>query len=813
VIYTLAFQLALQKGIRYIITGLSRGQIFETRLEPLLRGEVYDISKIDDAVMRARKIYHRMNDAVSQNLDVSIFEDDHIFDDIQYIDFYRYWDVGLDEVYSYLDRNAPWIRPSDTGRSTNCIINDVGIYIHKKERGFHNYALPYSWDVRLGHKTREEALEELDDEIDMSEVKNILKEVGYDENQKAHQIEKRLAAYFTTQKTLSISKIRKFLGEKLPSYMIPSYYVQLDEIPLTPNGKVDRNNLPVPEDTRPELINDYIPPETEREQILAKIWAEAFGLQEVGIHDNFFDLGGDSIINIQVTTQATQKGLFFTPKMLFENPTIASLAAVVEVESAVEADQSLITGHLPLTPIQHWFFEGQPYNPHHYNQTMLVETEASMDKDTLEKALFELALHHDALRSRFTPSECGWKQEIVGVDGAEIPVTWRDLTGFSEHEQQEIIAEVTNSINANLNISDGPIVHAAYFESGDGKPGKLLIAAHHLAIDSVSWRVFFEDLETGLRIASGDNVSLPAKTSSIKQWAEVLVQYARSEAIIQDIEYWKTTWHLSHILPIPVDYPNIKQNYFGDTKIYSQSLDETATLQLLQESQHAYNTKPDELLLAGLANVLAQWTGGNTCRIDVESHGREEIDPNMNLLRTIGWFTSLYPVTLRLPDQHDEAQMIMTVKEQIRQIPNRGFSSGLLRYLNDEPLGETASMGSKSQILFNYLGQFDQMLPNQAKFRLTGPIAISNAPENQRRYEIELIAYIQSGKLYMDWIYNQKIHHQASIEMIALQYLEALQAIISHCIERTHQTFTPSDFPDVDFDQDELDSILSEFGG
>jgi amino acid adenylation domain-containing protein/non-ribosomal peptide synthase protein (TIGR01720 family) len=812
VIYTLAFQLARQKGIRYIVTGLSRGQIFETRLEPLMRGEVYDINQIDDAVLQARKVYHRMNDAVSQNLDVSMFQDDRIFDEVQYIDFYRYWDVGLDEVYSYLKKNAPWIRPTDTGRSTNCIINDVGIYIHKKERGFHNYALPYSWDVRLGHKTREEALAELDDEIDMSEVKNILNEVQYDENQKAHQTEKRLAAYYTTQKAISISEIRKFLVNKLPSYMIPSYYVRLDEIPLTPNGKVNRENLPAPEDTRPELSTDYAPPETKIEGILAKIWAEAFGLQEIGIHDNFFDLGGDSIINIQITTQATQKKLFFTPKMLFENPTIASLAEVVEMESTIAADQGQVTGSVPLTPIQHWFFNGELSNPHHYNQAMLVETNTSLNKETLEKALYELALHHDTLRSRFTPSKLGWKQEIIGAAGAEIPVTWKDLSDCNVQEQNEIIEKVTEDINASLNISHGPIAHAAFFKFKDGKPRKLLIIAHHLVIDSVSWRVLFEDLETALRIANGEDVSLPAKTSSIKQWAEALTQYAQSKAVTKDIAYWKTYCSMDDISPIPVDHFRTRQNNFGDVITYSLNLDKTATLQLLQETQHAYNTKTDELLLTGLAKVLTQWTKEKICMIDVEGHGREEIDQNLSLLRTIGWFTSIYPVMLRLPQQSNLAQIIMTVKEQLRQIPNRGFSNGLLRYLNDAPLCETLTKGATPQILFNYLGQFDQMFSNQAKFRLASPITVSNAPKNQRRYAIELITYILSGKLYTDWIYNEKIHDRATIHKIASDYLEGLQAIISHCVELRHQTYTPSDFPDVDLDQNDLDSILSEFG-
>jgi non-ribosomal peptide synthase protein (TIGR01720 family) len=443
---------------------------------------------------------------------------------------------------------------------------------------------------------------------------------------------------------------------------------------------------------------------------------------------------------------------------------------------------------------------------------MWVETDTAIHKDILEKAMFELVLHHDALRSRFTLSNNGWTQEIIGTEGAEIPVTWKDLSGVDDGEQRGIIVETTKHINASLDISHGPIVHAAFFKFGDGKPGKLLIAAHHLVMDSVSWRVFFEDLETGLRIASGEDVSFPAKTSSVKQWAEVLIQYAQSKAVTQDIKYWKTMISKSRKLPIPVDHPDAVNNRFGDVITFSQNLDEIATLQLLQETQHAYNTKPDELLLTALAKVLVQWTGENVCRIDIEGHGREEIDQMLNLLRTIGWFTSLYPVTLNLCSQCDEAQMIMTVKEQLRQIPNRGFSYGLIRYLNDSPLDEVQTMGPKSQILFNYLGQFDQMLSNQAKFRLDGSITVSNAPENQRRYAIELIVYIQSGKLYTDWIYNEKIHHHASIQKIASQFLKELQAIISHCIDRTSQTYTPSDFPDVDFDQDELDSILSEFG-
>ncbi|UCD43064.1 MAG: hypothetical protein JSV69_05545, partial [Chloroflexota bacterium] len=227
VIYTLSINLAHQKGIKYIFTGLTRGQLFETRLSDMFKAQIYDAEEIDRTVLDARKAYHRFDDAVNRLMDVKIFQDDAIFDQVQLVDFYRYTDVSLAEMYQYLDENAPWVRPSDTGRSTNCLINDVGIYIHKKEHGYHNYALPYSWDVRIGHKTRAETLDELNDDINEANVRRILAEVGYDEKM-GKRPEKRLVAYYVSNNSLTSNEVRKHLSERLPDYMIPAAFVQLD---------------------------------------------------------------------------------------------------------------------------------------------------------------------------------------------------------------------------------------------------------------------------------------------------------------------------------------------------------------------------------------------------------------------------------------------------------------------------------------------------------------------------------------------------------------------------------------------------------
>src|SRR5258705_341235 len=217
-IYTLATNLASEKGIRYIVTGLSRGQFFETRLtEEVFQREDFDVAKLDDLVLEARKAYHRREDAVSCHLEVDIFRDDGVFRDIQFIDFYRYWSVPLAEMHAYLRQRTPWLRPSDTGRSTNCLINDVGIYVHKKQRGYHNYALPYGWDVRLGQKTRDEAMEELEDELDEARVQEIMRQIGYSEpTQTTETSIRRVAAYYVSDEPLTVAELRARLATRVP---------------------------------------------------------------------------------------------------------------------------------------------------------------------------------------------------------------------------------------------------------------------------------------------------------------------------------------------------------------------------------------------------------------------------------------------------------------------------------------------------------------------------------------------------------------------------------------------------------------------
>jgi aryl carrier-like protein len=327
-IYTVAMNLAVERGIRHIVTGLSRGQIFETRLADLYRRGVYAPDEVDRIILEARKAYHRMDDAVARALDVRIFETDAVLDRIRFVDFYRYCDASLDEILEHVARHTPWIRPTDTGRSTNCLINDAGIYVHRMERGFHNYALPYSWDVRLGHKERAAAVAELADELDAAAIRGMLERVGYRPRAAATDTV-RLIAYYTAAREIPVSELRHFLEASLPRDVIPSAFVRLDRMPLAASGKVDRTALPEPALQRPSLAGARIAPRTGMEVLLAELWRDVLDVQSVGVYDDFFEMGGDSMQCIQIVAAARARGVAFEPRDLFMHPTIAALATVV----------------------------------------------------------------------------------------------------------------------------------------------------------------------------------------------------------------------------------------------------------------------------------------------------------------------------------------------------------------------------------------------------------------------------------------------------------------------------------------------------
>ncbi|MBO0797965.1 MAG: non-ribosomal peptide synthetase, partial [Blastocatellia bacterium] len=626
--------------------------------------------------------------------------------------------------------------------------------------------------------------------------------------------DKRLVAYLVTAPggAPSISDLREFLKQKLPEYMVPAAFVMLDALPLTENGKLDRRVLPAPDAARPDLEEAYVAPRDPREEMLAEIWARVLGLQRVGIHDNFFELGGDSILSIQIIARANQRGLQLTPKQVFQYQTVAELAAVAETATAIEAEQGMVTGPAPLTPIQHWFFEQSLPDRDHWNQALLFETRA-LNTALLEQAVRYLLYHHDALRLRFTREEADWRQTIAvqseELNAVATPFSVIELSGLPDAAAKSVLEATAAELQASLNLSEGPLLRVAYFDLGKQDAGRLLIVIHHLAVDGVSWRILLEDLQTAYQqLSRGEEIALPPKTTSFKRWAEKLAEYALSEGVKAEQDYWLDETR-TRVAALPVDFTGAACTEASSRSV-SVSLSVEETKALLQEAPEAYHTQINDLLLTALGQAFVKWTGRQTLLVDLEGHGREDIFEGIDLSRTVGWFTTIYPVILCLEKDSDPGEDIKSVKEQLRSIPNRGLGYGLLRYLSgDEMIAAALRRLPQAEVSFNYLGQLDQALPADSPFKpareSSGPV---HSPRGTRRHALDVIGSIARGQLQLVWTYSENVHRRSTIERLSRNYIESLKSLIAHCQSPEAGGYTPSDFFMAELDQEGLDQAF-----
>jgi non-ribosomal peptide synthase protein (TIGR01720 family) len=609
-----------------------------------------------------------------------------------------------------------------------------------------------------------------------------------------------------------IAEVKRRLKGKLPEYMIPSVYVLMKELPLTPSGKLDRRALPLPEPIRPELAQDYAGPRNSVEETLAGIWAAVLRIENVGIHDNFFELGGDSILSLQVIARGNQAGIRIMPKQLFDHPTIAQLSTIVGTASVVEFEQGTVTGRLPLTPIQHLFFEQELPRAEHYNQSTLLEVRKELDAGLMAQAVKHLISHHDALRLRFVREAGGVRQFNAGAEENEV-FSLVDLSALEASEQGRAVEVAADELQRSLNLSEGPLMRVALFNLGVGRPGRLLIVIHHLVVDGVSWRVLMDDLYTAYeQLSRGETVQLPSKTTSFKQWAERLSEYAKSNALRQERAYWLAESRRD-VKRLPVDYSG-GVNTEASARTVSMSFSEDETRALLQEVPAAYHTQINDVLMAGLTQTFLNWTREPRLLVDMEGHGREELIENIDLSRTVGWFTTVFPVLLELEKTSGPGQALKSIKEQLRQIPNRGIGYGLLRYMSrDGELQETLRMFPSPEVCFNYLGQWDNTLTEDSPFVTAQESGGSTRSERGlRTYLLDISGSVYSGQLQMNWTYSENIHQRTTIETLAQNFMEALRAMIAHCQAPEAGGFTPSDFPAANLNQTDLDNFISSLG-
>jgi amino acid adenylation domain-containing protein/non-ribosomal peptide synthase protein (TIGR01720 family) len=624
---------------------------------------------------------------------------------------------------------------------------------------------------------------------------------------------KHLAAYVAGQEPqnqFNVEELRRYLHERLPEYMVPTYFIPLEELPLMSNGKVNRKALSTLVWEHPSAT-EYCAPRTVIEERLATIWAEVLKVKQVGIHDNFFSLGGDSILSIQIIARARQSGLQFTPKQLFQYQTIAALSSIVSANMLSHAEQGPVLGAVPLTPVQHAFFEQQLPEPHYWNQSRLLKLKQKSSAGVLENALVSLLIHHDALRMSFTRQEHQW-QQINLSPVQQLSFLHVDVSSLSLDRQDGSIESIAAYAQKSFHLS-GPLVRALFFETGEAQEQVLLIIIHHLVVDTVSWSILLEDLETAyLQLSEGRDVQLPLKTTSFKQWAESLVAYAQSDTSVQELAYWLDETR-ARVVPLPLDYPGATRVHaFTSTSSVHIAFSHAETDALLKDLSSMYHIQIHELLLAALAQSLARWTGWPHILIDLEGHGREDIIAEADVSRTVGWFTSLFPILLEVPGTSDVIEMVKNIQEQLRCIPNKGIGYGILRHLCHDPaITRLLQERQKPEILFNYLGQLDPVAPARHLF---GPASLSAGSDHSTKgnhtHLIEVNAGVRNGQLHVQWAYSTDLHKQSTIEWLAMTQSAILRSFIDQCQALTTEGYVREDFPDVELSQEQLEQVLAE---
>jgi amino acid adenylation domain-containing protein/non-ribosomal peptide synthase protein (TIGR01720 family) len=602
--------------------------------------------------------------------------------------------------------------------------------------------------------------------IEPGEIESLALQSGFVEQcvvtaRKDHQGNSRLVGYVVEGEGFDRTRLLTMLNGKLPAYMVPGIWVSLEAIPTTVNGKVDKAALPEP-DAAGLLTETYFAPRNAVEQALAAICQDLLGIERIGIRDNFFTLGGDSIITIQVTSRARRLGYDLLPKDIFQYQDIERLAAALAARSGLAAGtrrKEPLQGNCGLFPIQQWYLAKEEDNRQvsHFNQSLLLDIDRAITAEDLSWVLKELTTHHDALRCRFIRTASGWTQVYGDVTPA---LSVCDLSGIGDQPEQAL-AEKAASFQETLDITRGDLVHMVLFLMPAGN-NRLLLVIHHLVVDGVSWRILTEDLE---RLLTARREEAPvvwdADGSSCRDWYEALERYGTSPGRQQS--YWEE-WSAPRA-PLPVDleqHPQLEVRA-RDWKTVVLRLPGASTRQLLQETSAAYHTEINDVLLAALARTLCAWTGYESISIGLEGHGREEsIATGIDLGRTVGWFTTTYPVLLRTATAW--ADLIRETKENLRRIPDKGLGYGVLRYIQKT---EGLQGPQPWEMLFNYLGKMDREVRKGKWFRAaaesTGP---SMGTEHKMQTKISLNCWVAADELHLSWGYSGLHYREDTIRKL-----------------------------------------------
>ncbi|WP_394548956.1 amino acid adenylation domain-containing protein [Priestia aryabhattai] len=587
-----------------------------------------------------------------------------------------------------------------------------------------------------------------------------------------------LVAYYVAHSECSIQSLRAYMSKQLPEYMIPFNFIRLPELPLTSNGKVDRNALPKPK----SQTENGIQPRNKKEQLLKKLWQEVLEIKEFGIEHSFFELGGDSIKAIQIVAKLKQMDYKLKIKDIFKYPSIMNLSS--RLEKQIFTEDQVIEGPVPFTPIQQWVYELRE-NPNHWNQAIMLENHNGWEVEVVKRAFEIITSHHDALRMVFRE-----KGSIVEQINLPLGQSHFDIEVFdflNEQNVREGIEREANRLQRDINLEKGPLTKIGLFKTNLGD--HLLIIINHLVIDAVSWRIILEDFEYLYKaIGSGQPIKLPRKTTSFKEWSYALIKYSSGEEFLAKKSYWENLME-DNVPNLPADLGRTDKipHQFADMNEINTVITKEVTQQLLKEAPAAYGTEVNDLLLAAFTKTIKDWTGNNKVAIDLESHGRQELFPEIDTTRTVGWFTASYPVIYTL-DENDFESIIKNVVNIHREVPNKGIGYGILKFLlNSEIKQGQNKKGLKPEILFNYLGQFQDGLQEETMPSSDMPVGDLINQDMPWPYNLEFNGFVLDGVLHYTIRYNFNIFSRETIEEITKAFQKNIVTLVEHCLNKNLQ--------------------------
>lgn len=597
---------------------------------------------------------------------------------------------------------------------------------------------------------------------------------------------------------LDVEDLRRSLVDYLPEYMIPAAIIELDALPLTTNGKLDRAQLPAPESSSDKAGAAFAEPCNDVQKALVEVWQEVLGREQVSIHDDFFRLSGDSIKALQVVIRMQQRGYKCLARDLFDHSVLSELATRV-THAAPVVDQGAVHGSVPLTPVQSWFAQQALVDESHYSQTVCLRAESGLSEDGLRQVLEHMQRHHDALRMRFHHRDGALVQENHGAD---LPIDFRQVDLSTAGDDGEAAFEtVLCDMQESMDIEHGPLVRARLVRMT--AEDRVVIVIHHLVIDAVSWRILLEDLETGYQqYRDGKTIHFPSKTSSYSDWSRYLQGLAARDAFNSERDYWRRASET-----VDGDSP-CEPGLHQDERRIARIVPGVETAQLMEASR-ARRGGVEAILLTALARALCRLLESDQIRLTLEHHGRSGEAVEMDVSRTVGWFTAHYPLLLDLVDRAaDPGDQLAMVEEALADVPNRGIGHGILRYLQQSDDLNHAP----PSILFNYLGEFASSTPDGHFEIVQEKSGSSVSPLNTRDHALEADAVVLTGGLELSVVGPGDGYQGVDVEIIADAWQAETIAIIGNCGLSDDSTVPAAPMDLVAIDADQLDSVIAAAG-